>query len=250
MSRRPPAKIDVSLFPFLSVLCTMIGVMMLLLLSVVGSRVLEAAAGPPSADEVRRQAAIGKERFEQLRGQIDQLETQLAAQRQARDELLALHSQLIDLLAAKEDQRRLKPAPDEPRRRGTRLAEKRPVRIVPDAERKVTKKPRFVEVGAAGLLAHPEKLAFAIEQLQEPGSPLLTFLEQLSLRRDTEYLLLLVHPNGAKNYQILRGHLDSTLGRKRHRFEIGVEPFAEEWLLADPDAGVKSSAEGGPGGER
>lgn len=47
----PTKTTEVSLFPFLSVLCAMIGVMMLLLVGVLGSRVLEAEAAREFSDD-------------------------------------------------------------------------------------------------------------------------------------------------------------------------------------------------------
>lgn len=233
MRGRRPSKIDVTLFPFLSVLCAMIGVMMLFLILVISSRVIEAeerqgqaSEGEPSQGESSPDPLSEADlaRLEEEWRALDHDRQQLEADR---DELLRLRDELRDQEAIRED-----PLPPVGEARvGRRFGERERRLFVPDAAFGAARRPRFVEVSAEGLLAHPHKKRYAFTDLTRGGKPLDDLLGPLARGEVKEYLLLLVHPNGADTYHALREHL-----RKEYAdgVPVGVEPFAAEWLLVEP----------------
>lgn len=172
--------------------------------------------------------------------QIERLAAELAQRQKERDELVKLETELIDLIVAKEDEIQLVPLAGSDRSTGARLGEKERVSVVPDPTRRVPKQPRLIEVRAEGIVVHPEKTEYPLEQLEQKNSGLAKFLVEADEARNRQYLLLLIHPNGAAAYTKLRLHLlhnyNEVVQQGGHRFrktriDLGVEPFSQEWLL-------------------
>ena len=223
--RQRGTEFEINMFPFLSVLCAVIGILMLLMLMIMSTRVI-------SADD------LDEDRHAQLNAELKRLESRLAVSRSKYQETSKLHAQLTGLIAAKEELVELETAPQQGRRKGTRLGAPEKVKVVPDQQREVSKTPLLVEVTAGGFLVHPQKKECATEELHDDRSGLSTLLEQVYENRDRQYLLLLLHPNGVASYQQLRQFLKQRYrqsagaeGDRSGQLDVGKEPFSQDWIL-------------------
>ncbi len=268
---RARSKISVDMFPFLSVLCSVIGVMMLFIVIVISTRTIQADLQAVQAD-VQEQPAddavkdadpnderdgddeegvkdgIKDEEYERLEKQINDLSGVLDLRDRELRRLMQLHQEILALLEEKKTELEL-PA-DRPKKPVIIDPPPELVDVVPDETKRVQKKPIFVEVSADGYLVQPEKTRFpmVIKQGDGPsaavtGSPELKgFLDSVDKNRDKEYLLLLIHPNGAAAYENLRRLLlrdynetitvQTPLGAGRltkTRIDVGYEPFSRDW---------------------
>ena len=101
MTRRRPAELELSTFPFLSVLCAVIGVLMLIMIVIMATRVIGSEAWPPTAESITPQAdapGIDEATYEDLNQQIEALTAQLRERSRKADELRRLHAELVELL--------------------------------------------------------------------------------------------------------------------------------------------------------
>ena len=255
MTRRRISEIETSMFPFLSVLCVVIGILMLFMIVVISTRVIGAEESivvqppdpkPPGPDEGEDDddgPGVPEDQYQALNDEIQRLTEDLAHQQKQYRELQELREQLETLIALKRDEIELGIVVDrEPR--GLGLPEK--VKVVPDANHKVVKKPILVEVKAEGFVVHPEKTEYAAEELQRKDSPLQQFIRDVDQTRRKRYLLLLIHPNGVASYESLRKYLlenhNETVKQDivpglvwreitKSRIDLGYEPFSRDWLL-------------------
>lgn len=258
---RGRGKVEVSLFPFLSVLCCMIGVFMLFLVIILSTRVIEAQDQTrQAAKKARQKAAQGSEKpddgqsidaetYRALDEQLTELAGQLATKQAEQDELTRRLQALQTLLETKRDELSLAQLAGEGRR-ALALDEPDPVRPVPDLRFRVTKKPVFVEIQLDGYLVQPEKTLYPPLTKKRVGkedhftaSPeLRQFLEQVDRDRQEKYLLFLVHPNGIDGYWAMRKYLNQEFQVKteipqgdriliitKSRIDMGVEPFSVDW---------------------
>ena len=133
MNRRH-SEIHFDMFPFLSVLCAVIGILMLFLLGIISSGVLWATessaygllpvtAGPPPSSA---KAGLSEEQHDALRQQIIALRQRLADRHARLRELKIARRQLLDVISAKNDLLELGAVAKEGRREGTRLARRAP----------------------------------------------------------------------------------------------------------------------------
>lgn len=240
-------KLDVSLFPFLSVLCTVIAVMVVLGIMILNTRVVARAeqgykklsAGAASRQPGSQDApsdGIDNERYRQLEEEVTQL-SQSFDERKSRMASLRLKFKelqaLLESLKDSEGERiggagREAGAPD-------------PITMVPLDGQEIRLKPIFVEVRADGYTVHPSKQHFpAIQVQQEVGtrlrvdlsSDLREFLTNVDTRRQQEYLVFLIHPNGATAFSTMRSYLLFNYSKLR----MGWEPFARTWIMTESEA--------------
>jgi len=234
---RHRSELEVSMFPFLSVLCSIIGVLMLLMLTIMVTRVIEAEDVPPVAEPAGKRTgkrdSLDNERYEQLQAQLAELSGQLSRRRTERLQLERLQQQLVALHETKKDEFDFAPA----RRRRIDLDAPDPVRVVPDANLPVPKKPIFIEVTAEGYLVQPQKTRFAAVERRKDGSlvhlsdALTEFLDGVNHNRARDYLVLLIHPNGAEAFHALRFYLR----KQKPEIDFGVEPFSNAWEFIQSD---------------
>jgi hypothetical protein len=244
VARRRNTKLEVSMFPFLSVLCTVIGVLMLLIVMVVSSRAerVEPERGqspppalPPVEATVSHESGLDDQQYQQIMDQILQLAGTLGERQQ---ELLELNQSILeleDLIAAKEDES-FEIARGEGLLPGVELEKPEDVAFVPVTNQRVTKQPQYVEVTADAYIAQPGNQQFAAGELQDPNSPLCKFLQQMDQDREKKYLVFLIHPNGVHGYQDIEEYL---LEHYPHpeiehrgtlsRIDMGKEPFSRGW---------------------
>jgi hypothetical protein len=255
--RRRNTKIDVTMFPFLSVLCGLIGVLVLFLVNVLTTRVMEAQdPGPPPPPPVKQHGTVDgeegldSEQYEQLQRQIDDLGNLLAVRVQERADVGRRLLELEASLAEVGDQFSLKPATVRPT--PVNLDEPEAVNFVPDTRgREVKQRPVYVEINSDGYLVRPGKKIFPVIEMRKSGAQekyhavpeLQKILKSVDDRRDTQYLLVLVHPNGTGAYKPLRRYLLQEFPKETKipqgngqilvitttRIGIGVEPFSRDW---------------------
>lgn len=226
---------EITMFPFLSVLCAIIGVMMLLLLLILGRQVVAeddasvAGVGSPTQAEASEPRGLPEDRHAQWDERIRRLRRRLDERRREHARLERLYAQLSSLVAAKEDTAALARS-GAGRRMRTRLGKPEPVTFVPDPKRDVGKTPIVVEVRADGFVVHTQKTQYPLQQIEQADSPLARFIGGVVARRDRQYLLLLVHPNGVAAYYRMREYLRSAHGQST---DVGKEPFSVDWLLVE-----------------
>ena len=237
----------------------MIGVLLLMIGAILGTRVIEAEDfARVNAHPARLEPGtlgdgeehLSDEEYKDLAQQIDDLEQNVRDRQRARAELQAKIDQLQALIEAKQDE--LAANQLQVKRDPIQLDEPEPVRLVPDLTGfTVTKKPIFVEISAAGYLVQPAGRQFPAIEKHEPkkgqaaettfsaSAELMAYLKTVDAERDKKYLLLLLHPSGTEAYQNLRGFLfqefnevipiNPFLGRKVIRINLGVDPFSRDW---------------------
>ena len=241
---RHRGKIGVDLFPFLSVLCSVIGVMMLMMMFVMSTRVIEATPTeppPPPPGQKGIEDGVDQQTYDGLDQEIGRLETELNERLQQRDALLQQYQRLLAVLDEKRTQLDV---PDLSRRRKPiELDRGIPVEVEEDPEHAVDKQPTFVEVRAEGYLVHPSKESFPAITLGDSSSGVLfeadpalaRFLRAFSKRSGNEYLVLLIHPNGTEAFSNLRryirskNYLENPEAARGGEIELGWEPFSREW---------------------
>ena len=231
--RRRTSEIEISMFPFLSVLCAVIGILMLMIIVIIGTRVIQAQPAQGSAGDGKDQHKdAGQPGFdERQRGdfqlRIQELEGRLDRRRAEYQQIALMHARLQELLETKELEGLLSN-----RRLGTSLDKKDLVHVVPDTRVKFDLKPICIEVRAATFVVHPEKRPYALEQLEESDSPLQQYLKTVFRKRDSEYLVFLVRPGGVRAFDAMRTYLNKTYRDAIHK---GLEPIPDDWEITQPE---------------
>jgi hypothetical protein len=266
MSRRQASGLEVSTFPFLSILFALIGVLTLFLAGIVITRAIPDDK-PPPPDPKELLAEIGahgrdgtpsevneprvaETEYRAYKEQIDALTKQLVHYTVQHERLAKLKVEAEAFIQGKEDEIAMATTGGGRVVLGKPLTGKTGVQMVPDHEGTTTflKEPIAVEVKAEGFVVHPDKKTYAVADLDQAGSPMATFLTQVDRQRNGKYLLLLIRPNGVTTYEKLRKYLLKNLNetiRKdvipgvmwreitKSRIDLGVEPFSDEWLLTE-----------------
>jgi hypothetical protein len=251
---RPRAKIELTLFPFLSVLAGLIAVMMLFMMITLGTRVIgeesegeQARAAEPkpetnlSDDEKSddTDAGIDETRWQALNDEINKLTADLIQRRNQHVELARSVEQLEALVELNKNQMDLKPPQVTA---GKVLGAPRQVEVVPaKGDFKFYKKAHYVEVTAAGYLLYPDKTLFPPVQRREAASgdtftvdpKLSAFLDSVSAKRKKEFIVFLVHPSGTTVFNSMLRYLDQRyplVNNPSAEFDTGWEPFPQGWV--------------------
>lgn len=87
------------------------------------------------------------------------------------------------------------------------------------------KTPRYIECRQDGVIIHPHQKLIQTKTLDKVNSPLQTLLNEVKKRRDREYLIVAVRPNGIEVFKKVR-NLIETQG-----IDIGYEPIDKDWKL-------------------
>lgn len=234
MARRR-SKVDLTLFPFLSVLAGLIAVLMLFMMVTLGTRAIEASdkAAPAAADAV--EGGLSDEDYAQRDREVRRLEDALKRRLKEVAELRRQQDDLEALIELKKDEKAL--AERTGKRKGVRLgaAEEVKYKLIPAKGQAVTKKPTFVEVDKDGYLVHPGLARYpAVTRHEEggrfvfrPAPALREFLEKVHKNGERQYLLFLLHPSGVTGYDYLQFYLRDA----RLKIDTGTEPFSRDWLL-------------------
>jgi hypothetical protein len=230
------SEVEMNLFPFMSVLIALMGVMVFFLIAIVSTRAIGDAASDGS---LSRDATIPARQHAEVVGQIGRL-TALVSQRQQQCRQLREEcEQLREDIATRRNELEMGSAPGAGRTEGVVLGEPEGVNMVPDPKgRPVTKAPVFVEIQTEKFLVHREKAEYPAEQLADANSDLRKFLDSVDRACDKEYLILLVHPGGIPAHDRLRACLVKDYGKTvpfegqptpTTRIDVGVEPFSPYW---------------------
>lgn len=239
----------VDMFPFLSVLCSVIGVLMLFMMIVISTRVIEADEAPPppelEAGDLGVEEGIDAKTYERLEREINDKSALLSARILERDRLRQKYRELRELIEEKRDLLVKKPVPE---RKPNELSLPEKVQLAPLNPGEVNRDPIFIEVKIEGYLVQPEKVLYpAIERVRDGRSlsdvqlrvdpRLEAFLNQQE-KRD-ELLVFLIHPNGTDAFQnmelhILKNHsrivkIGGGLAKREPKFLFGKEPFSSGW---------------------
>jgi hypothetical protein len=244
MARRK-AKLDITLFPFLSVLSGLIAVNVLFMIVTISTRVISPEAEAPAPKETGETGdpvddsnvvpdGIDAESYEQLEKQIAAAEKTLSARRAARTDIRLKLKELEYQIRAKEVE--LAQAPDASKpKTGERFGEPTPLRIIPAASPDgIVRKAIFVEVGITGYIIHPEKTEILLDLTKKiPGNmyeipaAMDKALRDMSQSKDNKYPIFLIHPNGADAFFSIRFHMRKSFPAMRS----GWEPFSREFLV-------------------
>ena len=233
--RRKKTTLNVDMFPFLSVLCSVIGVLMLFMMMIISTRVIEAEerkpVPPPEPEgQVGVEDGIDKETHRRLEEQINRKSAELADRQEEQKRLQKQLEELADLIRDKADlleQQNLennKPFdPDKPTLK----------KFVPvtDPKNRVTYKPVMLEVTSEGYLLAKDKTLFPPVKrsgvILTADPKLKALFENVRTERNKKYILLLIHPNGAETFQNLRRYWK----RNFSSVHLGWEPFSSDWKL-------------------
>jgi hypothetical protein len=248
MGRRK-AKLDITLFPFLSVLSGLIAVNVLFMIVTISTRVsspepepsaLPGGEGTDDSEAVPDGIDTGS--YEQLEKQIGEVEAALNARRAARNEIRLRLRELEAMIRSKEIELTRSAEAARPKT-GERFGEPTPLRIVPAKDSDgVVRKGVLVEVSANGFILHPEKKEYRVDPAKMNNDPLLfaplllipedfdKALAEMRTSADNRYPIFLVHPSGALTFRSVKHHIE-----QRHKpLRMGWEPFSREFLVA-PD---------------
>jgi len=240
--------VEVSMFPFLSVLCTVIGVLVLFIVLIMSTRVLqqdelhqkveahERRPQPGSPDAVEQ--GIDPATYSALEAELASLHTLLKQRTAEREHLARKLTSLEDLLQFKSTQQLI---PHEPTR-GRELVKPEPVVLVeakdgvPADGFQVRLFPILVECGLNEYTMYPSRETFPVitrskEEEVELCPKLRKFLSDVARRSKREYLLFLIHPNGVEAFDSIRLYV-----RKNHSdIRVGWEPFSREWIVVNDE---------------
>jgi hypothetical protein len=240
---RRRSKTDVSMFPFLSVLCCVIGILILFIVLVLSTRVVVEEEKYKEIEAHQRKQRSGKPdvlaegidpvTYRALEGELRRLQELLEERKTKRDELRERLATLEELLQLKKDDvfvpAKVVRAPE--------FDKPEPVAMVPDQGVKVDLRPHFIEVSLQGYIVHPDKEVYPPLQATSAESAgagkkispgLDKILQQINSRRKKEYVVFLIHPNGVEAFFELRGYLSE----KYAEVQMGWEPFSREWVMA------------------
>lgn len=246
MPRRRSSGPAVDMFPFLSVLCSVIGVLMLFMMITISTRVIEAEEpsddSPASSQERGVKDGIDAGAYRRLERDVRLQETALAERIQQQKEL-ARRIQFLrrQLRVRKRQLAQARTPPAAP----LRLNQPDKVRLVPDNAATQGKKPVFIEVSIDGYLRQPEKVRYAPLKRLQDGRTLAelrfridprfaAFLREMEDQPD-RFIVFLIHPNGVEAFQnvvlyIYKHHsVRDGRGGLRPRIRYGKEPFSPEW---------------------
>jgi hypothetical protein len=252
MARRN-SRIDLSLFPFLNILFGLIAVLVLhifFILQMNGAQGTDMLYAIEGGNQDLRQGLSG--RLQQLTQELDDLERQRL---QLADEVE--RRRLLVNLRRRQD---LMPAAGK-RGAGVPIGAAVPKkwRLVPAAGGGDNlKKPILVEVGATHYVVHDfsgnghqTRRLPAIPPLPPGERPaqlraepeLQAFLDQVDRNRRDQYLLFLIRPDGIASFMSIRLYCNEhypTLAKgvpanaaPEERFDLGYEPFSDQWYLGD-----------------
>jgi hypothetical protein len=107
------------------------------------------------------------------------------------------------------------------------LGSKRSITIVAQtsAGSNVRLKPHYVEVNAAGVVLYPGQQFVPASSLERHDTPLAELLAGVARRRDREYVIVALRPDGFANFSRVRAQVEN------RGIQIGYEPIDEGWKL-------------------
>ena len=149
--KRRQNSITVNVFPFLSVLCCLIGVLILLMLILLGTRVVDIQSTPMVSLISQRGAGVSDEEYALLQAQLDELARRLGQRDEQLAKLLDRRDELQALLALSQREKNLTSVNGMVD--GVQLVDHPVCELIPDRrEGQTLKRPNFIEVDLDGFL--------------------------------------------------------------------------------------------------
>jgi len=96
------------------------------------------------------------------------------------------------------------------------------------------KRPHYVECRQEGIIIHPSQKFVSNKDITNSSSALGQLIAQVSARKDQEYVIVAVRPDGFKVFNQVRTLLEQA------DIDIGFEPIDENWKLKIKDSAVIS----------
>jgi hypothetical protein len=240
--------VEVSMFPFLSVLCAVIGVLVLFIVLVLSTRVVQQDELVRKVEEHQRKRVPGERdaveqgidnaSYQELQTQLQRSREELRQRQVERGRLQRKLAALEDLLAFKMTQQ-LVPSKIE---RGNELCKPEKVLVVetegmlPSDNYQVKLRPILVECAFDGYTTYPSREKFPVihrvgelvsDVKFEIAPKLKRFLANADKRKKREYLVFLVRPNGVEAFENFRIYM-----MVEHKdVRVGWEPFSQEWIV-------------------
>jgi biopolymer transport protein ExbD len=87
------------------------------------------------------------------------------------------------------------------------------------------KTPRYIECRGNGIVIYPEQQFVAKNDLDKSNAFLMQLLSQMKQRRDREYIIVTIRPDGVETFQKVRLLVEA------QQIAIGYEPIEEDWKL-------------------
>lgn len=117
------------------------------------------------------------------------------------------------------------------------LSNQRQVTIIARSEhgQNQNKTPRYIECQGNGIIIHPSQELVLKEDLDLPSSALRRLLDEVSSRRNQEYLIVAIRPDGIDVFDKVRSLIE------QENIDIGFEPIDESWRLKIQGSSVRSA---------
>jgi biopolymer transport protein ExbD len=85
--------------------------------------------------------------------------------------------------------------------------------------------PRYIECKKEGIIIYPNKKFVSTNDLEASNSALKQLLNELKKRRDREYLIVALRPDGIEVFKKVRNLIE------QQGIDIGYEPIEQDWKL-------------------
>ena len=117
------------------------------------------------------------------------------------------------------------------------LSNQRQVTIVARSEsgQNQTKTPRYIECQGNGIIIYPSQDLVLKEDIDSPSSALRRLLDEVSSRRNEEYLIVAIRPDGIDVFDKVRNLIE------KENIDIGFEPIDEGWRLKIKSPSLRSA---------
>lgn len=100
-----------------------------------------------------------------------------------------------------------------------------------------SKTPRYIECQKNGIIIYPNQEFVSKQDIGMPNSALEKLLAEVSARRDREYLIVAIRPDGINVFEEVRSLVE------QKNIDIGFEPIDEGWRLKVKDLPSRISNE-------
>jgi biopolymer transport protein ExbD len=107
---------------------------------------------------------------------------------------------------------------------------KREVTIVAQSEgegqgKNQNKVPHYVECRGDGIVIHPSQKFVNKKNLEGANSPLTQLLKEVKSKRDREYIIIAIRPDGVELFERVRSLIEA------QNISLGYEPIEKDWKL-------------------
>jgi biopolymer transport protein ExbD len=87
------------------------------------------------------------------------------------------------------------------------------------------KVPHYVECRGDGIVIHPSQKFVAKKELEATNSPLTQLLKEVKTKRDREYIIIAIRPDGIEIFDRVRSLIEA------QDISLGYEPIEKDWKL-------------------